>query len=250
MYMRFVQVKVKPEMISEVYEHYDDTVIPTLQKVNGCLYACLIRSEHHDDECISMTLWEDRRDAEAYEQSGVFSELLRQAAPHLADSSEWRIHLSEDLKLEYEPVPLQPEVNAFDITAEKNSHSVPHGQSLFVRIVSPQIREGKIDEFRKIYTEEVLPALRTVPQCRYAYLTENVKERNQLLSVTIWDSHHDAEVYEQSGVFSALIDRLKHTFSEVYQWKMQLQKEAAGQVVTSQDLSVEGYSVVTGKSFL
>lgn len=250
MYMRFVQLKVKPDKYSAMYGHYTDEVIPTLQKVKGCLYACLIRSEHHEDECISMTLWEDRRHAEAYEKSGVFGELLRQAAPHLADASEWRIHLSEDLKLEYAPVPATPVVNSFNITAEKSSHSVPHGQSLFVRIVSPQIREGKTDEFRKIYTEEVLPALRSVPECRYAYLTENVKETNQLLSVTIWDSHQHAEAYEQSGVFAALIDKLKHTFSEVYQWKMQLQKESAGQVVTSQDLTVEGYSVVTGKSFL
>src|SRR5947209_19084279 len=101
MYMRFVQAKIKPERLAELRKQYDERVIPALQATKGCLYASLIRSEHHAGECVSMTLWEDRYHAEAYERSGVFAGLMQEAAPYLVDSSEWKIHLSDDLKLEY-----------------------------------------------------------------------------------------------------------------------------------------------------
>jgi heme-degrading monooxygenase HmoA len=94
-----------------------------------------------------------------------------------------------------------------------------------------------------------LPALRQVKGCRYAYLTENAKEKNRIISLTIWDSKQDAEAYEQSGLFESLKTKIEHTFAEIYQWKMQLEKDSGGQVVTSEEMTVGGYKVVAGKSF-
>lgn len=252
MYMRLVQVKVKPDRLGEQRRMYDEEVIPVLQKVPGCLFANLIESEHHPGECISMTLWHSREEAEQYERSGTFHELLRRASPFLAESSEWKIHLSEDLTLQYEPVPQEPVVKKYEVTASDNAGLPSRRQStaLFVRIVSPQIREEKLGEFKRIYTDQVLPTLRQVKGCRYAYLTENAQEEHRVISVTIWDSKQDAEAYEQGGVFAALKAKLEHTFAEVYQWKMQLEKDSGGQVVTSEEMTVDGYRVVAGKSFL
>ena len=88
MYMRLVQVRVKPDSLPELRRMYLERVIPALHGVTGCLFANLIQSEQHSEECISMTLWDDRSQAETYEKSGKFKELLRGVSPFLADTSE------------------------------------------------------------------------------------------------------------------------------------------------------------------
>ena len=251
MYMRLVHMKVKSERLGEHHKMYDEEVIPALQNVPGCMFANLIENEHHPGECISMTLWRTREQADQYGRSAKFKELLEKATPFLADSSEWKIHLSEDLTLQYEEVREEPEVHAYEVTAGESAAGPPRKQStaLFIRIVSPHIRDEKLEEFKSIYINDILPALRQVKGCRYAYLTENAKEKNRIISVTIWDSKQDAEAYELSGLFETLKTKLEHTFAEIYQWKMQLEKDSGGQVVTSEEMTVGGYKVVAGKSF-
>ena len=77
-----------------------------------------------------------------------------------------------------------------------------------------------------------------------------MKDPNRVISLTIWDTKQDADAYERSGVFAKLVERVEHTFSEMHQWKMQLAKETHSRIITSEELSVDGFSVVTGKSFL
>lgn len=250
MYIRLLYVKVKQDGLASLGELYGSVIIPAMQTVPGCIHASLIKSVGREDECISMTLWRDRQAAEAYERSGMFRRLLDQAMPFLADSSEWRIQLSQDLTLKYEPVPEEPVLKSYAVTAAQETAPPSHETSLFVRIVSPRLRPGMGPEFKRIYAQEVLPALLEVKGCRYAYLSENVNEPDQFLSITIWDSRRSAEEYERSGKFDSLIERLRRTFTEVYQWKMQLERETGGQVITSDDVTVSGYSVLTGKSFI
>ncbi len=122
-------------------------------------------------------------------------------------------------------------------------------QLIYVRVVSPKIRPGMMEEFKRIYAEEILPVLREVKGCRYAYLTEGTKDKNEVISVTIWDSQKDAENYETGGLFDLLKGKVRQTFSELYQWKRKLEKDSGKPVVTSEDMMVKHYNVVTGKSF-
>src|SRR5574341_935625 len=124
MFMRIVQTNIRSELLGQVRAHYERRVIPTLQEVPGCLFAGLLQSVSHPDECLSMTLWDDPAHAEAYEKSGVFRELLNEAKPYFSDSSEWKIQLSEDLRLEYEPIADKPVVRSYSIMAQKNGRPV------------------------------------------------------------------------------------------------------------------------------
>jgi heme-degrading monooxygenase HmoA len=242
---------MKPGKLPELRQHYEQKVIPALKKMRGCLYACLIHSVHHPDETISLTLWDTQQHAEAYEQSGVFQQLLQEAQPFLADSSEWKVQLSQDLKLEYVPVPEESVVKSYSVaaTTAANISSPAQTPMLYLRIVSPKIKSGKLEEFKKLYREEIIPTLRTVKGCRFAYLTESMKEENDVISITVWDSKEDAENYERSGLFDRLVEKVKHTFSELYQWKMALEKDFSGRVITSEDLKVQHYDIVTGMCF-
>ncbi len=251
MYMRMVHTKVRKGELDNLREHYDKRVISTLQGIQGCLYAGLMQSTHHPEECISMTLWKSQADTEAYEQGGVYQTLLQSTKPYLSESSESRIQLSEDLTLEYVPVPEEPVVETYNVedsdevpTFEEGKYKTP-----WLRTVSLKVRKEKLEEFKRIYKERAVPALREVKGCRYVFLTQRVEKRNEVISVTIWDSREAAESYESSGLFHKLLESQKHTLSELYQWKMDREKEEPSHVATSEDLAVETYDVLSGRSF-
>jgi quinol monooxygenase YgiN len=252
MYMRLVQVKIKPEELATARQYYDERTLPALQKTAGCLFACLMQSSEHPDELISMTMWESETHADAYEKSGLFQQLIDEKRHLMAESSEWRVQLSKDLKLEYAPVPMEPEVKAYPIAAmsgKKKGAETPEQpqRQMFLRLFSIKLKPEMRDEYRRLYTDEVIPALQSTKGCRHAYLLMPEGESNEAFSITIWDSKEAVEQYERGETFARLIDRVKHTFTELYQWKLKLDKQHA-QSATTDDVKVEHYSMVTGKS--
>jgi quinol monooxygenase YgiN len=251
MYMRLLQVHAKSDSLSSLPVLYSDKIIPELRKAPGCIYGGLIQSVRHPDECISMTLWDTPEHAESYEQSGMFQRLLQQAETYFSDSLEWRVQLSKDMTLDYSPIHDEPVVKSYAIKAASDGtvRQLDTG-TMYVRILSIKLLPGKLEEFARLYNEHIIPTLRSVQGCRYAFLTEGIEERNEVISVTIWDGKEDAEHYEIKGIFDTLKRKVQHTFSELYQWKMAADKTSQRRIATSDDLAVQGYDVVAGQSFL
>lgn len=248
MHLRFVQVKIKSDNIHRLISVYEEKIIPIMQTVDGCLYVGLFNNIQHPDECISLSFWSDRGKIDRYEKSGVFADLLNACKPYFEESSEWQMNLSDDLTLTYTQIPREAVVKDFTISYS-DPQPIIYDKTFFVRIVSHQVHSDMKEEFKRIYNNEVLLSLGKVNGCRSAFLTENPEDEGKLFSITIWDAHADADEYEQSGLFNTLLDKLKHTLSGVYQWKMQLEKESGVQVMTTADITVEGYSMLTGKNF-
>ncbi|MBI4430056.1 MAG: antibiotic biosynthesis monooxygenase [Ignavibacteriales bacterium] len=248
MFMRLVQANAKPSELARLRWFYDDRVVPTLQNTRGCLYACLMQSVRKSDEVISLTLWENQSHATAYEASGLFGMLMDEAKPMLADSTEWRVELSRDLTLEQVPIPQEPTVRAFPIAVmsrDLNSHH-PRPPDLFLRIVSVKLKPEKQNEFQTLYLHEIIPTLHDTKGCRHAYLLMPGGQNPEALSITIWETKEAADEYEQSGRFAELVDRVKHTFTDLFQWRMKLdhhQRETA----TSDDITVDRYYVMAAK---
>jgi quinol monooxygenase YgiN len=252
MFMRFLHLKVKetdPDIIRSIY---DSIVIPELQKINGCLFACLIQNNKLSDDYISLTLWESKNIAENYEKSEVFNRLLVQFEPLLAESSEWKIQLTEKLELQYKHETEKPQVKDYSVTAKAtvgNGIETSVSKRLYLRLVSMKLEKNKIDEFRKIYKNEIIPALQNTNGCSFAYLVENIRNKDEVISITIWENKKSADNYESSGRFNELVSKLKPTFSKFYRWKMALDKDFSGKVKTSDDLRLSEYSMVSGRSF-
>jgi len=250
MFMRLVQVKVKPESSELIGDLYSQRILPTLHHTQGCLYASLIRSTSVPHEAISLTLWESSGDADAYEQSGAFQQLITEAQPYLSDSSEWKVQLSKDLTLEYAPVAEEPVIRSYSLATPSGEKPPPTVEGmLYIRILSVKLQPGKTEEFAGIYQREILPVLRNVSGCRYGFLTKGVEDQNEVISLTIWDSKEAADVYESSGLFQKLTRKVQHTFSELYQWKLAAERQPNVQVRTTEDMNVKGYQVVSGKIF-
>ncbi len=250
MFMRLVQLNVERPVISEFREAYNRDVIERLQKTDGCRFAGLIESGAEECEFISLTLWDKQEQAESYEKGGVYEELLGKIRQYLQNSSEWKIQLSENLELEYQQVSEEPVIKKYAVRAQADKSDTRSIDSrLYVRIVSLSIQEGKEEEFKQIYTDEIIPALLTTEGCKYAYLTQSVQDKSGFISVTIWDSKGDADLYESSGKFDALVNKVSHTFSQFYRWKMALERDYSANIKTSEDMKVESYNLVTGKNF-
>jgi quinol monooxygenase YgiN len=249
--MRFLYLKINPEYQSLLAPFYNKMVIPELQKTEGCLFAGLVKSSESRSDYVSATLWRSRQQAEAYDNGPSYKKLMEQVRPYLAESTEWKVHLSDDLELQYDSVTEEPISRGYKVTAEQApaDTGMVDDRDLYVRLVSIIIQPGKLEEFRKIYMKEIVPALQNYRGCRYIYLSESMQEENEVVSITVWDSKIDAENYENSGKFGELVDKVKHTFSHFYQWKVELAKEHKGELKTSDDMKVDYYRMVSGKRF-
>lgn len=250
MYMRLIHMNVELNSMPGLREFYGTTVVPQLHAVKGCLFAGLIQSHDHPNECISMTLWGNQNHAFEYGRSALYRNLMDNVKHFLADSTEWKIQLSQDLILEAVPVSQEPVLKSYSIETYNNKPSGPEERSQFyVRIVAPKVHPGKMNDFKTIYSNEVLPALRDVKGCRYAFLTECGNGNNEVLSITIWDSEQAASEYESSGLFDHLTEKLSGALSDLFQWKMDLEKDSGSTVITSEDIMVHHYQAVAGESF-
>lgn len=251
MVMRLVHIKIKSARLPDLQLFYEQEALPALQGTPGCLYACLIRSVHHADECVSLTLWETQEHAERYAEGGVFQQLSNKLQPFLAESNEWKIQLTSDLKLDYQPMMEEPVVESHQVTTDLATEKSPLKQAslFYLRIFSMKVLPDKHQEMKRIYHSEIIPALLRTPGCLYAYLTEGMKDNNEFFSITIWNSKRDADTYEAAPLFTELKEKLKHTFFDMIQWRMGLSSEQRGRTVTSDDVAVKGYTFVTGKSF-
>jgi heme-degrading monooxygenase HmoA len=230
---------------------YRDRVIPTLESIEGCRYAGMLQSVHEPDSCVSLTLWNAEQHARAYESSGLFAKLLEEMRPVFSESSESQIRLSENLTLEYVPIPQEPVVSTQPVAASSRPQhgDMRAGGGLWVRIVSLKLRPGKREEFKRVYAEQAIPVLRQVKGCRYVYLAEHENEPDAVLSVTSWDSREDAENYEKSGTFDRLLESQKSYLSSLYQWKRERGTAHKAEVATSEDVLVDHFNVLVGKSF-
>ena len=252
MFMRFLQLKLEHEKIIDFREFYEKEVIRALKDTQGCLYAGLIKLKPAANEFISLTLWKTREQAENYETQGAFKKLFEKAKEFLSDSAEWKIQLSEDMELQYGLFDEEPVIKKYLVTVkDRETEDFRLSSSdMFVRILSMTIQKNKLEEFKILYSDIIIPALKQVKGCRYVFLTESVNHDNEFISVTIWDKKADADEYESSGKFRELTEKVKHTFSHLYLWKMSLEKSNGTKIKTSEDFKLEQYDIVTGHSFL
>jgi quinol monooxygenase YgiN len=251
MFMRLLQVKVKTEELQGLGALYEKRIIPSLQTVGGCLYAVLMQSMYQTEEAISMTLWHSEDDALKYEHSGLFMRLVAEARPFFAKSTELKLQLSKDFTVELTPVSAEPSVKTYSVAATSD-RKVPSGQNRpqpFLRIVSLHFKPGKFQEYKELHEHEIIPALVTTKGCQFACLSVPTAESNEAISVTLWSSHVDADEYERGGRYAQLLEKVKHTLSDLSQWNVQ----SAGtslQSTTSEDVEIQGFHLVAGRSFL
>lgn len=249
--MRLVHLSINGEFEKIFSQFYNTIVLPQLQNMEGCKMAGLIKSNSENGQFISLTLWDEEKQAEKYEKSKVYENLTEQVSQFLSESSEWKVQLSDDHRLEYKPSSETPVKRNYAVAVSTKNINSYSGQrsGMYTRIVSAKIQPDKVEEFKNIYSNEIIPELETTKGCSFVYLIESLKEENEFLSISVWEDKSFADEYEASGKFDELKEKVKHTFSKFYLWKMELEQESKGKVETSEDMKIDNYTMVTGKNF-
>ena len=251
--MRILKLNLNADSINDFKKFYEETVEPRLQSVEGCLFASLINSKPDKNEFISLTFWKTQLQAENYEKSGVFQSLIDEAKQYFSEETdEWKIQLTENMEIQYTQDTDEYEINKYNVAVQNGSDKslINQNDTMFLRIVSLKIQPGKMDEFKKLYSEVVIPSFKKAPGCRNAFLTQSISEGSDFISVSVWDDKESAVKHESGKEYNEMIDKVKHTFSQFYLWKMSLDRGNNSTIKTTDDMRVSHYDVVTGKSFI
>lgn len=250
MHMRMLQVKVKQEDLASFIKLYEQRILPALESIGGCLYACLVQSIHRADDGISMTLWRSEEDTRRYEQSGLYKQLVAEARPFFADGSEWKLQLSKDFTLEYSQGAVEPTLKSFSVskTGGERNLLIEQGPHTFLRIVSVHVKPDKFEEYKGLYESKIIPTLLAAHGCLFSCLSTPAGETHEAISVTMWNSRADAEEYERKGTFDNLLHSVQHTLSELTQLKMQSAGTSLPSV-TSEDVEVDGFHLLVSRRF-
>lgn len=250
MLMRLVEMRLKPGMLDEFETIYRNKIISELEGTPGCLFAGLLQSINETNQLVSLTLWKSKEQVQNYVNSGAFQQNLDLATPFMEESSEWKIQLTKEDILNYEAVKQEPVIKSYPVAADTESvpEEMPTGKK-YLRVLSLKLMQGKEEEFKKIYQNNIQPALENVKGCRYSFLIDNSDENREMLSFTIWDDLQSVELYEQQGKFKSLLKKVQHTLAELYQWKMSLENTEGAVSVSSRDIGISKFTLVTGEKF-
>lgn len=250
MFIRFVQASIRIKDTLKLEQVYSDLIMPVLEETEGCIFAGLLKNLDKPKEYISLTIWDKQESAEKYIDSGKYDQNVDQVRVLFEESSEWKIQLSEDNMVEYTPVSNNPVVESYPIEVdEKPLSEIVSSDRTYLRIISHKVKEGAQEEFSEIYQTEILPELKKIDGCKYAFLVDNSGNDGEMLSLSIWDSQEHLTRYEEDGKFDRFLDKLSHTLGDLYQWKMALNDNSSTKTITSQDIGIDKYTLITGKKF-
>lgn len=249
--MRLVEAVVQDGKGPALESVYQDSVIPVLEKTDGCIFAGLLQSVSNSGQYASLTLWLSEKSIQNYNESGSFEKNLEYVRPFLEESTEWKIQLSKESAIEYVPVKQEPVVKSYPVESDdENLSEKIDGERKYLRVLSLKVKAGREKEFKQIYKNDIQKVLRETPGCRFSFLVDNSSGENEFLSLTIWDDLESVKLYEDEGEFSNLLKLLSHTLAELYQWKMALESKSKSKYsVTSKDLDISKFTMVTGKKF-
>lgn len=243
MYLRILKFDTQGADLHAVQAFYQERVLPLLQQQSACRFASLLQATSQDEECISMTLWDSPEEADSYEKSDAYRQLVADGSQLVSGAAEWRVRLAESTGLP----PVEPSQQAVSdaFTVEAGDDDLPVDElpsRLYLRVVSVRVKPEKWDELIDLYNSTVMPTLRSTQGCRAAFLVEALRDPDQALSVSIWNREEDAIRYEMSGTFDNLTRKLKKTLEGSTKWKVSM-----GPVGDATGPPVKGYKQIVGE---
>jgi heme-degrading monooxygenase HmoA len=97
MIVRLTYLNFIPENIVQAKAIYHDDVMPTVRKQKGNIDCRLLEPMDKSDEYISMTTWETKADADAYESSGIYRELVNKVKKDFSKAPVLKVYMSESI---------------------------------------------------------------------------------------------------------------------------------------------------------
>jgi quinol monooxygenase YgiN len=84
MWAQQTYLSVQPEKINEMRKIFNELLVPTLKGHKGNVDLFLLEPRDKHDDFVTVTMWQNKSDAEDYERSGKYAEFSKKIKPVLA----------------------------------------------------------------------------------------------------------------------------------------------------------------------
>ena len=177
-FARLSFVKLKSDVsLEEMREVWDGNVMPAAKEQKGFIGGFLLVTEQRD-ESVAVTLWESKEDTLAGEQSSYYQDQVKRVGAFIA---------------------APPETKHYDVNSE-----IVFVKELGAAVGSLTITKAKpdisIDEVRKIWDENVIPAIKNQKGFIGGFLLAS-EQRDEAISVALWESKDEAIAIQTSGLY-------------------------------------------------
>ena len=76
MYVRLTYLAFLPDKVEEAKKIYNNEIVPVVKKQKGNLDCRMLEPLDKSDDYISMTVWDNKEDADAYHVGGVYKQMV------------------------------------------------------------------------------------------------------------------------------------------------------------------------------
>ena len=97
MIIRLTYFNFSPGKIEELKKFYNEVAIPTVRKQKGNLDCRMLEPVDKGDDYISMTVWDNKEDADAYHSSGVYKQLVDRVRSSFSKEPVLKVYSSQGI---------------------------------------------------------------------------------------------------------------------------------------------------------
>ncbi len=97
MYVRLTYLKFLPGKVEEAKRIYNSELVPVVKKQKGNLDCKMLEPIDNADDYISMTVWDSKEDADAYQASGVYRQLVDRVRDSYARDPVLKVYSAESI---------------------------------------------------------------------------------------------------------------------------------------------------------
>ena len=99
MIARLTFFNARPQDFEELRKIYNEQVVPVIRNQRGNVGAWLLEPTNEKDQFISLTEWLSTADADAYESSGTYQELVNKVRSKFQGEPQLRVYNIADTKI-------------------------------------------------------------------------------------------------------------------------------------------------------
>lgn len=97
MIVRLTFISFLPQNLVQAKRIYNEQVVPVVRKQKGNIDCRLLEPIEKTDEYISMTTWETKADADLYQSSGVYRDLVEKVRKDFAKDPTLKVYTTESI---------------------------------------------------------------------------------------------------------------------------------------------------------
>ncbi|MBI2428503.1 MAG: antibiotic biosynthesis monooxygenase [Ignavibacteriales bacterium] len=246
MFLRMVSVGIRAEHALKIAEEYDRNVVTALRTQPGCSFASLLQNINDTTDCISLTIWNTKSDADEYEKSGVFKRLVESLRTFYEESNEWELKLTDDLSIDYTPVQIDPTVKGYDDADTEKKYIRKFNITPYAAtVITLSVQPDKTQDFQDIFVTKVIPKFTEHKGFIHIIL---LRKSNEFNIISFWDETIDFNASFNDQVLRSLTRSIFEMLPSSVQWQVS-HKSSKASFASSEEITASVYRCLTGEWF-